>query len=309
MISVVISTHNRSASLKRTLESLKQIAYPSSTPWELIIVASACTDDTSSVCKPFSADLPMRMIQVIEPGLSRARNAGLDEAGGEHVIFVDDDLLFSTRWLLAYAEAFDTYPDIAFFGGPIEPLYFGGKRPKWLSEDIVSHLLAGLCCKYELGAIEMEVNNTREMPYGGNCAVKREILLKQKFREDLGLVGKGRKSREETEMFSALLKSGQKGRYLPDARVRHFTDVKRFRLGFMMRYYAGSGASKVAAGHQKRPHASRWNRCLPNWYIRRLLKDTVAVLVRSCLGKNYDVIKQLVSVSERWGMVCEWCRS
>ena len=49
-VSIVINTYNRTASLKRTLESLEQLEYPA---FEIVVVNGPSTDDTEGLLETY----------------------------------------------------------------------------------------------------------------------------------------------------------------------------------------------------------------------------------------------------------------
>jgi GT2 family glycosyltransferase len=69
-----------------------------------------------SVIARHSAQLPLRCLQ--QPGLgpARARNAALQQALGEYVVFTDNDCAPDPNWLKAFDEAFSRSPAAAFGG-------------------------------------------------------------------------------------------------------------------------------------------------------------------------------------------------
>lgn len=90
--SIVIPTHDRSATLQRTLDRLRQSEGIRS--WEVVVVANACSDDTTAQVASLSCTWPgLRLIELGEPSASVARNLGASEARGELVVFLDDDIL------------------------------------------------------------------------------------------------------------------------------------------------------------------------------------------------------------------------
>src|ERR1051326_9077561 len=76
-ISIVICTYNRSAGLRRTLDSILASAL-SGIDWELIIVDNNSADDPRAVAEDFLRRSGVKGRYVFEPrqGLSHARNAG-----------------------------------------------------------------------------------------------------------------------------------------------------------------------------------------------------------------------------------------
>src|SRR5215467_13475864 len=107
-ISVIVCTHNRSASLCKTLSSFLQ-AIPGRLSWELLVIDNDSTDDTRQVTRDFIAASKLNVRYVFEGkrGLSEARNRGIREAQGEVLTFIDDDVHVSTNYLQEVKNAFD----------------------------------------------------------------------------------------------------------------------------------------------------------------------------------------------------------
>ncbi len=109
-ISVVICTYNGSATIRDSLEALKNVEYPS---FEVIVVDDGSKDNTASVVKHY----PVKLISTENQGLSNARNTGMHNAIGEIVAYLDDDAFPDPHWLhyLAYAFQSSNHGGI---GGP-----------------------------------------------------------------------------------------------------------------------------------------------------------------------------------------------
>ena len=89
LVSIIMPTHNRSAFLLESLESILSQSYSN---WELIIVADACTDNTNELIEPFLKDDRICFIETeLNIGGAGARNMGLNMAKGEYISFLDDD--------------------------------------------------------------------------------------------------------------------------------------------------------------------------------------------------------------------------
>lgn len=87
LVSAIITTRNRQALLKVSIESVLNQTYPNI---ELIVVDDGSTDTTKEICLSY----PLNYIY-IHPSESRggnyARNLGLKNANGKYVAFLDDD--------------------------------------------------------------------------------------------------------------------------------------------------------------------------------------------------------------------------
>jgi len=87
-VSVIIPTCNRSAYLKRAIESVCAQTY---TDFEIIVIDDASTDDTPEVVAQFR-DKPIKYIRHAEnKGGSAARNTGITHSQSEYIAFLDDD--------------------------------------------------------------------------------------------------------------------------------------------------------------------------------------------------------------------------
>lgn len=87
MISVIITTRNRSAELRRTLQVLKSLDPP---PHEIIITADGCTDDTAAIVR----EIAPAAILIENPaslGSVASRHAMLRRATGNLALMLDDD--------------------------------------------------------------------------------------------------------------------------------------------------------------------------------------------------------------------------
>jgi glycosyltransferase involved in cell wall biosynthesis len=122
MISVVVCTRNRAASLRTTLRSLAELRIPEGLSWEVVVVDNNSTDDTSDVVGAFARTSGLNVRYVLEttPGLSFARNRGVAVSRGEIVACTDDDCLVDTDWLAAAAREFSSDTSISVLTGRVE---------------------------------------------------------------------------------------------------------------------------------------------------------------------------------------------
>ena len=82
--SIIIPSHNGIPHITKALESCKSQTY---TDYELIVVADACDDNTEKVAQAYGAKT--LAVDYHRDGLTR--NAGLDIATGDYILFLDDD--------------------------------------------------------------------------------------------------------------------------------------------------------------------------------------------------------------------------
>jgi glycosyltransferase involved in cell wall biosynthesis len=107
-VSVVIATRNRRALLSETIATVQEQSFAD---WELIVVDDASTDDTPAYLAGIR-DARIRCIRRDVHGeRSAARNAGLADARGTFVMFLDDDDLLRTTALESLVTALTDEPN------------------------------------------------------------------------------------------------------------------------------------------------------------------------------------------------------
>lgn len=91
VISVIIPTHNRSASLRRTLGALCRQSFPAS-QFEVHVVADGCTDGTVEMLRSYGAPFALHVAEQPGKGQAAARNLGASLAQSPLLLFLDDDV-------------------------------------------------------------------------------------------------------------------------------------------------------------------------------------------------------------------------
>lgn len=88
-ISIIIPVYNAEEYLDRCLESVLDQSF---TSFEVILVDDGSTDSSPLICDRYSATDPrFRTVHKENGGVSTARNAGMDLAKGEYLMFLDSD--------------------------------------------------------------------------------------------------------------------------------------------------------------------------------------------------------------------------
>jgi len=96
-VSVVIPAHNAAETIAETLESLVGQTHEA---WEAIMVDDGSTDATAVIAQEFTArDHRIRLLKQRQAGEAGARNAGLDDAKHDWVLFLDADDWIASRHL------------------------------------------------------------------------------------------------------------------------------------------------------------------------------------------------------------------
>lgn len=237
MTSVIICTYNRELYLPKCLEHLKnQTADPKS--YEIVIVNNNSSDSTDAICKEFCAKNPaLQITYIIEttPGLSAARNCGIQNSKGELLCFIDDDGFAFPDYVTTiqqYAEN-PAYSNYISFGGKVIPCYNEGKEPKWLSSFI-----DGVVSKVDLG--ENIKDFDKKYPAGCNMIFRKSFFEAYGgFNTDLHTRG------DDKFIFDKLKKAHLKTLYIPSLKVEHFIDDYRLEKSFIIRLSKIIGESEL----------------------------------------------------------------
>jgi glucosyl-dolichyl phosphate glucuronosyltransferase len=236
-VTVAICTWNRCSILRQTLQRLTAVTAPAGVTWEVLIVNNNCTDATDEVFGEFRERLPLRRVFESKAGLSNARNAAIDAATGDYILWTDDDVLVDRDWVAAYVDAFRRWPDAAFFGGPIEP-WFETAPPAWLEQTLPR--LRGAFAIRDLGT-EPRLLDVDNLPFGANMAVRADHQRRFRFDTDLGYRAGKQVGGEEESMMRVLLEHRLEGRWVPGARVEHLIPTQRQTETYVRKYYQGRG--------------------------------------------------------------------
>lgn len=239
MLTVAVCTHNRERSLRKTLASMCALTRQESV-WELLLVANACTDETSKVAGEFGERLPLRLIEEPQTGLSYARNRALAEANGSTIFFTDDDVELDRHWLESFGRAERVFTEADFFGGRVLARW-DETPPRWFRQESLS-LLGGVFVHQDLGDRNRWLGQGEALPIGASFGIRRRLWERLgAFRTDLGVSGSQQGRGEETEFLTRALMTGARGAYVGEAVCWHPVDPARLRFPYLLEYGRASG--------------------------------------------------------------------
>ena len=228
-ISIIICTYLRGEKLIDAIWSALRQSF-SKKDYEIIVVDNA--PDTSGIredIRYFQEKYSqyedfIRYMAVPQKGLSPARNAGMWNAKGEYLLFMDDDALCDYYVLEELYSAFKYHPNAGIVGGQVI-LDVPFPRPKVLLkgfENVWSQFKVSYS-RYK------EVTQQFEFPYGANYAARKKALWRAGgFRMCYGRVGNDFSGGEETALCFKMLEIGYSIGIQPQAKVLHRVDESRF---------------------------------------------------------------------------------
>jgi GT2 family glycosyltransferase len=226
-MSVVLCTRDRPALLGDAVDAITASLHPGD---ELVVVDSASRD--LGATEP-ARERGIRVVRVRQPGLSRARNAGVAAAASAIVAFTDDDCRPDVGWVDGLRAGFDD-PAVGFVTGRVDADREGRLSVSCMVDDQPRSLRRG--------------DDPFAFGVGANMAARRAaVLAVAGFDERLG-AGASLRAGEDVDLWWRLVEAGWEGAYAPRARVTHVQWRSEGRaLGLSYGYGLGAGALSVKA--------------------------------------------------------------
>jgi GT2 family glycosyltransferase len=236
-ISVVVCTYRRPASLARAIASVATQTLDED-EYEILVVNNdpddvAVRETVAGTCTRFLPREParLRLVQCPFPGLSFARNAGIAQARGAIVSFIDDDAVARPDWLERISQVFTDHPDAGVVGGRIT-LHLPEPRPRWAKPAWRKYWSERAT---DLHAPTV-VGHWWDYPWGANWSARRDVLLAiGGFRTGYGRRGTDAAGGEEIVAASLVQRLGHAIVVAPAAEVIHVPDAARFTLAHVWR--------------------------------------------------------------------------
>ena len=178
--SVVIPTYNRVGRLRHVITALERQTYPSDA-YEVIIVSDGSSDGTAAYLETLRSTMRLRWFQQVNRGPAAARNAGIQSADGEFIVFIDDDVVPEPQLLVEHARSHQEAGaggDVVVFGPMLTPKGFEmAPWVRWEQEMLMKGYRALLRGDWPATARQF---------YTGNASLRRSHLLAAGgFDEDL----------------------------------------------------------------------------------------------------------------------------
>ena len=109
LVSIIIPIYNAEKYLEATVNSVLAQTY---THWELILVDDGSTDNSIRICQKFQDDNRINLICQENGGAPSALNAGIRQAKGEYLAFLDADDLWLPEKLAKHIAHLESHPKI-----------------------------------------------------------------------------------------------------------------------------------------------------------------------------------------------------
>jgi len=286
--SVIISSYSidRLPDVVKAMDSVLQQTY---TDKEIILVIDKDKPELLQQVREAAPEGVEIAVSTQSHGLSAARNAGIQAAKGDIVVFLDDDAVADVDWLERLMENFQD-PKVIAAGGRAVPLW-AGKKPAWLPEEL--YWTVG--CTYK-GYADGKRTTVRNV-HGNTMSFRREIFNRiGEFQTNIGSMYGRSIGGEETE-FCLRITSGipyAKIIYDPSAVISHKVPAKRCSLWYLFKRSYGEGEGKTIISYLNRRSGPIK---VEMSYLNYLLLDFIPKSLRKLFSREFcRVSGQLLAV-------------
>jgi glycosyltransferase involved in cell wall biosynthesis len=269
-LTVILPTFRRPDALGRALDALAAQEDPG-VAWELVVIdnddppgAEATVDDRGR-----HLPVPVRFVREPRRGASHARNRGIEEATGDIIVMLDDDVVPKADWLARLVEPILEGRCDATGGRVIlDPTV---AWPRWLDPTVAHYLSLFEPSEHE---VELEALLT------ASAAWATDLLRKTGgFDPALGPRDGVPLVADDNDLTRRFIQAGGRVRFVPDAIVVHELTRERLRKRYLLRRAWAQGRSDWILDREqlldRRFHGARSAKDWLATEVRRRFRDGV----------------------------------
>jgi glycosyltransferase involved in cell wall biosynthesis len=307
--SIVVCTYNGIAKLTPTLKHIASLEILPESDIELIVVNNASTDNTEDFVKKLWQELGSPFVLTLlnekRSGKGYAVEAGLDHAGKDIILIVDDDNWLEKNYLVEALRFIEDHQEWSIIGGRSTG-EFEEPPPFWI-EDLYNH-----------NAIGKQLAQTGRFPYQNNSIWGAGMLIKRAFWKKLRIAGftfltskqAGKAIGEDTELAIAAALAGNERYYVDQLHFTHFMPKGRFGWNNSVKQFRGFGSTHIIFDAYRYVHECIKNGKQPSrffWLSKSLeklnnlgrftIKQWLFFLFKKPVGEYY-VLRQNMCLAE-----------
>ena len=223
-VSVVLPTYNRLNQLKMVLAGLEKQTYPRD-KFEVVVVSDGSTDGTNEYLQTLQTPFPLKLVCQENQGVAATRNHGVQQAQGEMILFIDDDVVPTPQLIDEHLNAHKNNGDHVIVIGPMitPPDFPLTPWVRWGQEKLDEQYQAMLNEEWQATARQF---------YTGNTSLRRQIFL-----ESGGFDPTFRRA-EDVELAYRLHEKGCRFLFCPEAIGYHY-EARSFQSWLAIPYAYG----------------------------------------------------------------------
>lgn len=189
MISFIVPVYNSEEYLKACICSIQNCSIDS----EIILVDDGSTDSSGLLCAELvQKNTNIKYYRKENGGAASARNAGIQYASGQYIVFVDSDDTLDSKWADSFTAVGHRDTDLYVYGMAFD--YYDGDTS--VRTEILSNKYSGIVSTKEIEDSFAEFFENNTLSSACNKVFRRDIIEKYSIRynekmnlyEDLGFV-------------------------------------------------------------------------------------------------------------------------
>lgn len=297
-LTIAICTRDRASTLARCLDGIGQLQLPDGLEKpQVLVVDNAPPDDATKKVAVDRAGVDYAVESI--PGLNVARQRALEEARGDWIAFLDDDVVPDPTWLHGLAKAWRDHPDAAAITGMVAPLVLETEA------QVLFELAGGFrrgCKTIRHGATSqnnpLHPTGSGIFGAGANMAYRREVVFALGGFDPALDTGPPLPGGGDLDIFYRVVRSGHVLIYEPSALVFH--EHRRELEALERQYYSwGLGFMAYVRKHMAADPAMRSRfKGLVRWWLGYQRRNLLA----SFRGR-YPLPPRMVMAELRGGIV------
>lgn len=287
VVSLIVTTHNRRESLDRLCATLAE-QDRTGPAYEIVVTVDGSTDGTVEMLAGWTKSLPIRVLIQDRRGPAAGRNRGVADAGGDVLVFLDDDVIPLPGLVERHLEIHRSDPAAVAIGPMLPPR--GWRLPAWLRWEALT-----LQKQYD-AMLRGDYAPTPRQFYTANASVRREHAIA------IGGFDETFTRAEDVELAYRLADRGLRFVFVPDAAVIHdpgrtwqgWQEVAREYGRRSVIFERDRGRSQLSAAYAE-------------WGARHPLNRWLA---QACVGHpvRSDVLRRMAGVAARHDGGSSWNR-
>ena len=235
-VSIIICCYNSAKVVPRTLKHIAKQKISTDISWEVILVNNYSSDETEEVATQIweqnGRPTPLKIVRESEPGLSHAREKGMEEASFDLILWCDDDNWLCDTYVQTAVKIMQENEQIGALGGWCEAV-FENEKPEWFDS----------CSRYfavsKQGKRNGDITEKKGCVYGAGMVLRKSHWKRLKDAGFKHLLrdrkGTSLSSGGDTEYCYALRLLGYKMWYDEGLYFQHYMTSGRMSLSYVSR--------------------------------------------------------------------------